>query len=172
MHTSIAIFVVIAAVVLIVSGSYQNGSLIGDVFALGVAVFVAGTFVFTRQRKNCDMTPAVALSGLMVAVFAAPTASPFAISQQSELLILALGVLVSVAHGLMFIGPRYISAAEVSLMLPLETVLGSLIVWYALNEQPGTLTLIGGTIVVTTLMVHSVIALRREHTQRREIPHA
>ena len=109
-HTSIAIIVVIAAVALIVSGSYQSGSFIGDMYALGVAVFVAGTFVFTRQRKNCDMTPAVALSGLLVALFAAPAASPFAISQQTEFLILALGVLVSVALGLLFIGPRYISA--------------------------------------------------------------
>ena len=57
-------------------------------------------------------------------------------------------------------------------MLPLETVLGSLIVWIALNEKPTTITLFGGAIVVTTLMVHSAIALHRDKPKSREITHA
>ncbi len=162
LHTSVAIVVVIGAVGLIVSDSYQGGSMLGDTYALGVAIFVAGTFVFTRQRKDCDMTPAVALSGLMVALVALPFASPLDVTPKTELLLLALGFVMTVALGLLFIGPRYISAAEVSLMLPLETVLGTLIVWVVLNEEPSVSTLIGGTIVVAALVVHSAIALRHE----------
>ena len=161
-HTMAAIVVVIGAVALIVSSSYESGNFLGDMYALGTAVFVAGTFVFTRQKKNCDMTPAVAISGLMVAAVALPFASPFEITQQTEMLFLLLGAVMTVALGLLFIGPRYIPAAEVSLMLPLETVLGTLIVWWALGEEPTTTTMLGGTIVVVTLIIHSAIALRQE----------
>ncbi len=161
-HTAITIIVVITAVALIVSGSYKSGSWLGDFFALGTAVCVACTFVFTRQKKECDMTPAVALSGLLIALVALPFASPFAVSVQTAWLFLSLGLLLTLALGLLFIGPRYIPAAEVSLMLPLETVLGSLIVWLVLGEQPTVNAMLGGAIVVIALMLHSAIALRKQ----------
>ena len=168
LHTAVAIVVVIAAVALIVSDSFHGGNLLGDLYALGTALFVAGTFVFTRHKKDTDMTPAVALSGLMVALLSLPFASPLSVTPETELLILALGALVTVALAMLFIGPRYIPAAEVSLMLPLETVLGSLIVWLALGEEPAVLTLIGGAIVITTLMFHSYISLRHEQKVAQE----
>ncbi|MEM7206895.1 MAG: DMT family transporter [Pseudomonadota bacterium] len=162
-HTIVAIVVVIAAVTLIVSGSYENGSLLGDLFAMGAALFVASTFVFTRKKKDGDMTPAVALSGLMVALIAAPSIDPFDVPPESALLLLALGAVMTIALTLMFIGPRYIPAAEVSLMLPLETVCGTLIVWLIINEVPNVESLIGGGIIIIALFVHAMIALRREN---------
>ena len=71
-----------------------------------------------------------------------------------------------VACVLIQIGPRYIPAAEVSLMLLLETILGSFLVWLFLGEVPTTLSLIGGAIVFSALMVHGWIEVKRYRQTR------
>ena len=47
-------------------------------------------------------------------------------------------------------------------MMLLETVLGPVWVWLALGENPGAHSLVGGAIVVATLMVNSLLGLREE----------
>ena len=101
----------------------------GDLCALGAAINVATGLVLVRRRKEIDMTPALALSGLLLAALALPYATPLGIDNRTALLFLLLALLMTCAVGLFYAAPRYIPAAEVSLMLPLETVLGTYIVW-------------------------------------------
>ena len=70
-------------------------------------------------------------------------------------------IMLPIAASLMFIGPKYISAPEVSLMMLLESIFGPIWVWLVLNEHPGNQVLIGGAIVLVTLLIHSYIALRQ-----------
>ena len=72
-----------------------------------------------------------------------------------------MGVVVTVAFVLITIAPRYIPAAEVSLILPLETVGGTALVWWLLNEVPGYLTLVGAAIILITLTTHSYFVLHK-----------
>jgi drug/metabolite transporter (DMT)-like permease len=69
--------------------------------------------------------------------------------------IVATGVILSISFTLIVIAPRYIPAAEVGMIMPLETVLGTLIAWVVINEVPSTNALIGGSIVIVTLFLHS-----------------
>jgi drug/metabolite transporter (DMT)-like permease len=57
-------------------------------------------------------------------------------------------------------GPKFISAAEVSLIMLLETVLGPLWVWLVLAEQPGQQTFMGGGLVITAIVVNSWLGFR------------
>jgi drug/metabolite transporter (DMT)-like permease len=83
------------------------------------------------------------------------------ISQADFGYLLLMGLyVVPVGSALMFIGPRYISAAEVGLLLLLESILGPLWVWLVFAEQPGVHTLVGGAIVLSTLALNTVWALR------------
>ena len=68
---------------------------------------------------------------------------------------------VTPAVALISLGPRYISAPEVSLLMLLETVLGPLWVWLVISETPTPLAILGGSIVVTALIMHSAVGLRR-----------
>jgi len=45
----------------------------------------------------------------------------------------------------------------------LETALGPLWVWLGVGERPGNAALLGGAIVMTTLVIHSLWRLRRPH---------
>ncbi|NJN06071.1 MAG: EamA family transporter, partial [Rhodobacteraceae bacterium] len=76
-------------------------------------------------------------------------------------LLLVLGlVIMPVSFGLITAGPRYLPAAEVGLLMLLETVLGPLWVWLVIGETPASGTFLGGAIVLTTLVVHSLVGLR------------
>jgi drug/metabolite transporter (DMT)-like permease len=68
--------------------------------------------------------------------------------------------MLPVATALMFAGPRYIPAPEVGLLLLLESILGPVWVWLVLGEQPGNSTLLGGVIVISTLVINTVWALK------------
>ena len=107
------------------------------------------------------MVPAMALGALLAALVSFPQAEPFALTATGFGLMAFLGlVMLPVAFTLITLGPRYLPAPEVSLLLLLETVLGPFLVWLFLHETPDALTLIGGSIVVATLALHSLAGWR------------
>ena len=67
---------------------------------------------------------------------------------------------VSIGTALLYLGPRYIPSAEVGLLILMESILGPLWVWLALGEALGPYTVIGGAIVLSTLVINTVWALR------------
>ena len=71
------------------------------------------------------------------------------------------GLVLPAAMGLLTLGPRYIPAPEAAMLTLLETVLGPLWVWLVISEQPGANTIIGGAIVVGTLLLHAIWRMRQ-----------
>ncbi|WP_282609560.1 DMT family transporter [Pelagibius sp. Alg239-R121] len=167
-HTWIAIVTAFAGIALLTLDSEGQGTIIGDLAALAVAALMGAYFTIVRATREVDMIPAMAVSGAMVAVIAFPLAAFPAMSQDQILAAGAMGFLVApISFALITIGPRYLPAPEVSLLLLIETVLGPLWVWLVINEEPGLMSLIGGAVVVTTLLAHSIYGLRRY--RRRQV---
>ena len=111
------------------------------------------------------MTPTVALGGLLAALFAWPLAAPLALTLSDALFSALLGLVVlPVSLVLIAIGPRYLPASEINLVMLLEVVLGPYWVWLALGEEPGIRAFVGGAIVLATLTLHSVAGLRRSRS--------
>jgi len=67
---------------------------------------------------------------------------------------------VAIPFVLITLAPRYITAPEVNLFFLLETILGPLWVWLVIHEQPSIETIIGGIVIIGTIAVHSILALR------------
>jgi len=159
-RTWIAIAVALGGVSIIVSGGLSTGALMGNLAGLGAAVSLAVSFSLVRHQEARDMLPAIGLGGLVTAVIVLPLAAPASLTEHDVIYLMLMGLVVlPVSFGLMFVGPRYIPAAEVSLMLLLEAILGPLWVWLVLDEHPGNRTLIGGAIVIATLAVNAAWAL-------------
>lgn len=161
-RTMTTMVIVIGSIAYIVSDSLGGGSFYGDMMAVLSSMFIAGAFTITRRAKSCNMIPATALSGLLSAVVAFFPAVFIALDLRSCLLLVALGIALAIAFALLTLGPRYISAPEVSLLMPLETVLGPLFIWWVIGEKPADSALIGGTIVIAALTVHSILGLRSQ----------
>jgi drug/metabolite transporter (DMT)-like permease len=60
---------------------------------------------------------------------------------------------------------RYIPAAEASLMVLLETVLGPIWVWLVIGEVPTVVAAIGGIVIIGAIAGNSIVALRSETDQ-------
>jgi len=161
LRTIITMVVVIGAIGYIVQDGIGSGSLRGDLLATCSSMFMAGAFTVTRVSRSRNMIPASALSGLLTATIAFFPATFGLLDARTCLLLLALGVCLATAFGLLTVGPRYISAPEVSLLMPLETVLGPLLIWWVIGEQPGETALIGGAVVICALTIHSLLSLKR-----------
>ncbi|MEP3246776.1 MAG: DMT family transporter [Sneathiella sp.] len=155
--TWLAILVSTGGIGILFLGNLTSGSQTGDFFAFCSAVSIAAQITTVRLAKNVDMVPSLGISGLMIALFAFPLASPLTVSGSDfSILIVNALIILPVSFGLITIGPRYISAAEVSLIMLLETFLGPLWAWIIIHEVPETETLIGGALVLTTLLSHTL----------------
>jgi drug/metabolite transporter (DMT)-like permease len=145
--------------VTVMLGAPGEGNLTGDCLAFVVALAFAAVIVISRWRHDVSMAPATCLSQfILVAVFL-PFASPGEIGGGDIGWLAALGI-GQIGLGFVFLtlGARLIPAAQVGLITLLEVVLGPLWVWLALDEQPSTLTLVGGAIVIVAIVIQSLAA--------------
>jgi drug/metabolite transporter (DMT)-like permease len=167
LRTLVAIALVALGVGVIGSGSSeQPGALAGDLAAVAGSFFLASGFTFVRRFRGISVFPAISCSGVVTALIVLPLAAPLSVSQSDIGYLMIMGIyMVPLGTTLMYIGPRYIPAPEVGLLLLLETILGPLWVWLVLAEAPGDLTLIGGAIVVSTLAINTVWRLRSVRLQ-------
>ena len=168
LHTWVAIPCALAGVALAASGNVEGGPAVGDLFAAFTACCVAGNLTALRAAGPADMTPAVAWSGVVPAIIAAPLAAPLAVAGDDVLDLAVLGLLVlPLSFALIALAPRYLPAHEVSLILLLEMAIGPYWVWLAMGEQPGLRAVLGGGMVLATLILHSVIGVHGERLRSR-----
>ena len=150
-----SLIIVFVGIYIVMSGSIGGENLVGDFFALITAVMMGFTFTLTRKYKDVNMVPVNAIGGLIAALIAFLMANQITVPAEVVGYIIAMGVILSISFSLITIAPRYMPAAEVGMIMPLETVLGSLIAWYVISEAPTMNAIIGGSIVIITLFLHS-----------------
>ena len=160
-----SMIIVFIGIYIVMSGSFGGQNLVGDFFALITAVMMGFTFTLTRKYKHINMVPVNAIGGLIAALIAFVMANQISVPAEVVGYIIAMGAILSISFSLITIAPRYMPAAEVGMIMPLETVLGSLIAWYFISEVPSTNAIIGGTIVIVTLFLHSWYSTRLAKNQ-------
>lgn len=162
LRTWLAIFVCFAGILLLFSGSLKNGLLIGDLLALGATLMWATNLVILRRGRAVNMIPANVLGNLLVIPIALLLgAEPLVVaSADAGYLLLLGGLVLPVSFAMITLGPRYLPAPEVSLILLTETILGPIWVWLALGEVPPSTTLLAGLLIVGTLLLHTLLSLR------------
>ena len=153
--TWVSMIIVFIGIYIVMSGNFGGDKLVGDLFALATAVMMGFTFTLTRKYKTINMVPVNAIGGVIAAFIAFIMANKIAVPIEVFKYVLAMGTILSISFSLITIAPRYMPAAEVGMIMPLETVLGTLIAWYVINEEPTANALIGGSIVIVTLFLHS-----------------
>tara|TARA_B100000029_G_scaffold137530_2_gene132361 strand:- start:503 stop:1390 length:888 start_codon:yes stop_codon:yes gene_type:complete len=143
------------------SASHSESAKLGNLSALFGAILLATNLTIARSTLNFSMVPATAISKFFICLCICFFITPFSLIFADWIYLIILGVIfVPFATILIVTGPRYITAAEVSLLILLEAILAPLLVWYVLGENPGILTLFGGFIVISVLIISNIIAIR------------
>ncbi len=144
------------------SGENENASLKGDALALGVSALFAAVLTAARKVKPVSMVPAAAMGYLGCALLLVPFTAPLSVPVDQFWLVVMQGLFILTSSVFLAIGPRFITSAEIGLLVLLESVLAPLLAWAVVGEHPGRYALFGGSIVVAALFVSNLIALRRE----------
>ncbi len=160
--TWIAIIITTFAAIYIFYDSVQIGNFVGDIFGLITALGLAAGAVIVRSAKDRNLVPSAVVGKLIVAIVAIFFVENFELANRDLVIVPAMCVLcVAIPFVLVTIAPRFITAAEVNLFFLLETILGPIWVWIVIKEQPTMETILGGTIIILTIAIHSILAIKK-----------
>lgn len=155
--TAIAMTVMIAGITIIVADSIGTAHLFGDLMAAGSALAVAAAITISRASKE-DMG-FTALIGVIlpftVSAIVVFGGSGFQV-EQPWWLVLNGAVIMPLSFFCLASAPRYITGPEVAMFYLLETVLAPVWMWLIFYEMPTRNSIIGGVILVTALVAHSI----------------
>jgi len=158
--TLVAVCVSLLGVVVMVAGALGPNDLIGDALSAMMALSFAATIVLARARQDLPMGVVTALSMLLMALAALPWAD-LAPSTPDLALLAAFGIGQMGVGSLLFTaGAKRVPAADAGLLSVLETVLGPLWVWLAVDERPDPAVLAGGGLVLAAVVMAGIVEQR------------
>ena len=160
--TWIAIIITTLAVIYIFYDSLASGDFLGNFFGLVCATGLAVSAVIIRSAKKISLVPSAMIGKLMVALIAFFFANQLKLENNDLIIVPVMCILcVAIPFVLVTLAPRYITAAEVNLFFLLETIFGPLWVWLVIKEQPSFETILGGSIIILTIGIHSIMTLKK-----------
>lgn len=155
-RTWLAMTVVLAGIAIMFGDGLGSGAWSGNVLALVVTVTFGVNTLVVRRHREVDMVPAVALGGLLSALTAAPLADSLVVDAGSFGALALLGIVqLSIGLALFVAAAKRLTAADVSLIGTLETVLGPIWAWIGVGERPEPTVLVGGVLVLGTLLLYT-----------------
>ena len=143
------------------SSTSELSSWKGDLWAIYIAVAFAAALTAVRRVKDTSMVPALPFAYIGAACLLFIFVEPFTSFTTEWPLFLTHGSLIAAGACFLAIGPRYISASEVALIILLESALAPVLVWVVAGEYPGHWALIGGTIVIMAMIISNLYELLR-----------
>lgn len=167
MATWAAMAAVMAGIAVAVSDGQGAGveldlrALTGAAFGLGVAMVLALNFVTLRARPGLPILLVIGLGAWGAGLIGLTVTGPAAMMQGHPwAMAVTGGVILPVSFFTLSLASRHTQAANVSLLMLLETVLGPLWVWLGVGERPTPGMLLGGAIVVISLAVYLFVTGR------------
>ena len=142
-----------------------SGLLLGSLAALCVPVAGAINWTVVQRSQShgekIDLVPSVLLGALLSSLFTFPLAVPFATTGSDVAWLAMLGLVqLAIPCALAVVCARSLKAPEVSLLALLEVIFGIVWAWLWANETPGREVLLGGSVVITALLLNELLAWR------------
>jgi len=166
--TWLSMTVCLITIIFIFYESYEMGNFIGDFFGLLCAMSMGASLTIMRRYNQINFVPSYIFAKFLTAVVALPFATTLVIGGYDLLFSLLMIITVGVSFLFITIAPKYVTSPEVGIFFLLETVLGPLWVWFFISEEPTRNTLIGGSIIVLIIFIHSLIMIKKEKSKRDE----
>jgi len=158
--TFISIILGMSGVLLIVGSSLSIQSseqFIGNIVAFIMPISFAILVVIIRKYPNVDMVPAQFTAGIFAAIIGYFIAGKLSISPHDLFLALMAGFFqIGFGFILITIGSQTTPSAVVGVLMLTEAVFGPLWAWLFINEIPPMSVLIGGGIIIFSILFQSL----------------
>ena len=157
--TFIAIILGMSGVLLILGSSLSIQSseqFIGNIVAFIMPISFAILVMIIRKYPNVDMVPAQFIAGVFAAIIGYVIAGKLSISLH-DLLLASLAGFFQIGFGFIFItiGSQTTPSAVVGVLMLTEAVFGPLWAWLFINEVPPISVLVGGSIIIFSILLQS-----------------
>jgi drug/metabolite transporter (DMT)-like permease len=152
----------LGGIVVMFYDSIAGGGWTGNLIALCIPVaFAISVVILRKSRTEVDMIPSIFLAGVFSVIMTLPFALPLSVGTGDLVLLATMGV-VQLGLGLMLfmLAVPYLSSAEITLLSILEIIFGVGSTWLLIGERPADTALLGGAIVIATLVANQIAALR------------
>ena len=164
--TLVTMAAMLAGVLIIVGDGISSGHLLGDLMALVSAFCIASAITITRASgKNMGFAALVAVALPLVVAAAMVSRTGYHIAAPWWIFLDGF-IIMPLSFFCLASGPRYLSAPEVAMFYLLETVLAPVWVWMIFAEVPSRQSMVGGTILIVSLIAHSLWQLHRGRKRR------
>ena len=152
----ISIVLAMFGIVIMIGDSVSTGSLFGNLIALIVPINFAILVMVIRKYPNLDMVPAIFYSGLFTCIYGLIMTDTLIFSSHDVFMGFLMGVpQLAVGFICITIGSRTTASATVGLLMLMETICAPIWVWLFLNEIPPLSVFIGGTVIVSAIILKS-----------------
>ena len=162
-QTWVAMTVALVGILVMVLEGLEAGNLFGNLIALVSALGMAVFTVSLRWRKETPQFATVALGGVLCSLFTSAllyfNGETLAMPLRNVYLSAAHGFILGIGLILFSVGAKYLPAAELTLLSLVEVVWSILWVYLPIlgvHEIPSMLTVIGGAIVLSAIVLDGV----------------
>ena len=157
----IATIFVFIGLYIILHDSLDGKSLIGSLFAFGCVLSFSTMFCVLSFYKEASRVGYVSVAGVAVCLFSL-TGANLSVGFEALIPIILMGIFITpLSRAFLGQGTRYLIPAEVGLLVIAESILAPIWGWLFLDEMINTNTFIGGSIILVSLVVNSLIALKQ-----------
>ena len=152
----ISILLAMSGIIIMVGDSISGGSLFGNIVALAIPINFAILVMIIRKNTKVDMVPAIFYSGIFSLIYGFFLAESFEFTKHDLWMGFLLGVpQLAVSFICITIGSRTVESATVGILMLMETLCAPLWVWLFLNEIPPISVFIGGTAIISAIILKS-----------------
>ena len=165
--TWIAMAFAMVGIYFMVRSGYQLGNSFGNLLALLSGFWFALMLVMARHVRKNDILGGTFVGGAICIFIGAIMALFFGtglkVTTQDLLIILGMGAFgIGIGITLVTWGASHVPAAEVSILVLIESVLGPVWPWLFLNEAMTLSEILGGTLVLGSVVVFAIFSIRTE----------
>ena len=152
--TLASIFLAFFGIFLMLGSSLTPGQMIGNIAAFVMPISFAVLILTVRKYPNVDMIPLQLIAGIGAIIIGYLFSTKIIISSHDIFLGFVAGFF-QVGLGFIFItiGAKTTPSALVGIIMLTEAVLGPLWAWLFINETPPLVVLVGGTIVLSAVLM-------------------
>ena len=152
--TFTCIVIAVFGILLMLGDSVSPGQMTGNLVAFIMPISFAILILIVRKFPEVDMIPLQLVAGIFATLIGLAM-SPTIIISSNDIFLGFLAGFFQVGFGFIFItiGARSTPSAFVGIIMLTEAVLGPLWAWLFVNENPPISVLIGGSIVITAVVI-------------------
>ncbi len=160
--TLVSIILAISGVILMVGTSLSPGQMSGNIAAFIMPISFAILILIVRKYPTVDMVPLQLIAGIIAMMIGYLVAGKIMISFYDIFLGFLAGFFqLGFGFILITIGARRTPSALVGIIMLTEAVLGPMWAWIFINEQPPLMVLIGGCVVIISVLLQFLPLLKK-----------